>query len=174
MEVRISDLHRTRFIPARRLSSPLGAESDRACTPGETHTTTVELVSFFGMIHASPLATGGYDQYAGARIKSVTVTTWNNADKLSLRHAGYEKVLTPSSPTATVSADNWWYGSNVWEASRLADNEAYANPELELSLECPTTPVGDTATVAQGYGMSIAQLDTARRIRPSRFMRCAW
>jgi hypothetical protein len=118
-------------------------------------------VDFPGFAQLLPLADDGHERYAGARIKEVTVTNWHNADELVLAHAGGQVVLTPSSSTAEIEAGNWWFGSNIWRARRVADNEAWKNPEVELELECPTSPVGDAVTAQQGYGMTLQQLSTA-------------
>jgi hypothetical protein len=161
VRVVVNSANRALPQPVRRPVSPLGPESDRDCLAGQTQTTSFQLTWFPGMIHMEPLVVGGNGRYTGARVKSVTVTDWNNADEMRVYHAGEELVLTPSTPTVAVSADTWLYGSNRWVADRVADNEVFTAPSVEISLECPTTPLGDTIAVEQGYGMSLQQLDEA-------------
>ena len=151
----------SRFVPSRRPVNPIGAESDLDCDAGQTTTTRFQLANFPGHRHLVAMAASGNPEYAGTRVKSVTVTSWNNADEVRIAHGVGEEVLTPSSPSANISADNWWYGSNHWIADRTADDDPWGNPVVELSLECPTTPVGDTINVPQGYGVTPQQLGTA-------------
>ncbi len=152
---------KTNAVPVRRPVTPLGAEDDLDCASDETYTTRFRLSSFPHVKTLVPLAISGDEEYAGSRVKSVTVTTWNNADEVRIRRLGTEHVLTPNSPSVNISADTWWLGTNRWSADRTADNAAFTNPVVELDLECPTTAVGDIVNRPQGYGMSLQQLAAA-------------
>jgi hypothetical protein len=150
-----------RLIPSPRPVSPQGPESDRDCEAGETSTTSFDLVDFPFMRHRTPLAAGGSSSYAGARVKSVTVTNWNSAEQLSLRHGPTELILDAANPSATIPADDWWYGTIRWVDTPPEGQERGLAPELQLELECPGTPAADTVQVNQGYGLTLAQLAQA-------------
>ena len=108
----------------------------------------------------APLAIGGAQRFAHSTLGSVTVSAWNGADELKVRHGSNVFVLTPASPTATLPAGAIPMGGVEWTPARTAGSGAWQNPTVQLTHTCPTTaPTAEP--VAQGYALSLATLDSA-------------
>jgi len=139
-----------------------GAPEDALlCSAGSTGSTSFQLVDLPTFVHPVPLAVGGDQHYAGTALTQVTVTAWNNADQLVLRHGPDSVTLTPDAPTATLPADTFYFGSNSWWPDRTAgDGLTWSNPQVQLSTSCPATaPAGMTRT--PGYALTLSALDSA-------------
>ena len=137
-----------------------GAPEDALlCSAGSTGSTSFQLVDLPTFVHPVPLAVGGDEHYAGTALTQVTVTAWNNADQLVLRHGPDSVTLTPAAPSATLPADTFYLGSNSWWPDRTAgDGLTWSNPQVQLSTTCPATgPAGMTRP--PGYALDLATLD---------------
>jgi len=136
------------------------AEDDLACTGSTPHTTTFRLVDFPGTKQLVPIGIAGERQYTLAKMDSVSVTSWNGADRLRIIGAeGATVTLTPSSSSATLSGGDYWLGTARWDAGRLDSTGTWTNPTVSVTHSCPAGTGSTTLSVDQAYAVTLETLD---------------
>jgi hypothetical protein len=121
-----------------------------ACIPGLERATTFALANLGE--GTRPLIKGGAPGFVGARLREVTVTAWNGADRLELRRpTGVVAVLTPEHPTALVGQHELPLAQANWKSGR-ATAGSWTDPTIQVRHTCPAGPgallAGDTTSVS--------------------------
>ncbi|MES2643810.1 MAG: hypothetical protein V4850_30260 [Myxococcota bacterium] len=121
-----------------------------ACIPGLERATTFALANLGE--GTRPLIKGGAPGFVGSRLREVTVTSWNGADRLELRRpTGVVAVLTPEHPTALVGQHDIPLAQAKWKSGR-ATAGSWTDPTIQVRHMCPAGPgallAGDTTAVS--------------------------
>lgn len=163
MEFAIQPYSRFTGDPPPMPVNPLDiAEDDMVCTPNQTAATTFELADFPGVEHRVPLAVSGERQHLLAEMDSVSVTSWNGADRVRITgDGGAQVVLTPSSSSANLANATFWIGTAKFEGGRLDSSGNWNNPVVSITHSCPSNPGTGTRSVDQAYALDLDTLSDA-------------
>lgn len=146
---------------AARFTRPSGPPrpDPQACVPGTEGTSTFALADV-GQ-GPQPLLVAGAPRVVGARLREVTVTAWNGADRLELRRpGGVVAVLTPQHPSVVLGQHELPLAHARW-AGRRATPGSFTTPDVKVRHACPSGPPAPLA--ADTTSVTWAELDPALR-----------